>query len=487
MKFEFQLRDASPLIAGEGTVVWTRKNDPSRPAIAPGMGVRFDRLADGSQNGPRAHLGGEGEAGTAASGNEATTKPPMFTDTPTRVAPGSGAGGARVRSKRKRRGLRADAAAEPDAVPLRRGGLRRAARSRRRRRFARSTSLPRTSAGLGRRLFGSGGTVATPVAAPSRRQTTAVDERRPRPSIMPPDELAARRAAAARRLEPPAEEPPTSPSPADMIDRDSAAGPSVEPPERRSRKNLDTTPSPRRVRSARRAHQALRRRRRRDAGTDSAATPRAVAAESSQSERAEASEQRADRARHSRRGRRCDRRRLVPRDSRRRRRRPSPSVEHTGSAGSAQRESSRTTVARQRDASPTTAARAALTSSSGSAGSAVASNDRRQRQRTAPAAPTVDTVIASSVVEGRDRRDPRYRSEGAGAVHREAREGQGVQGARHGAGLFAAEIDVKGGQEKATAKLVGEVAAHQRDERSRRAPTSVDGVTRRRSRRRMFS
>jgi uncharacterized protein (TIGR02266 family) len=33
MKFEFQLRDASPLIAGEGTVVWTRENDPSRPAI----------------------------------------------------------------------------------------------------------------------------------------------------------------------------------------------------------------------------------------------------------------------------------------------------------------------------------------------------------------------------------------------------------------------------------------------------------------------
>jgi uncharacterized protein (TIGR02266 family) len=49
MKFELQLRDASPLIAGEGTVVWTRENDPSRPAIAPGMGVRFDRLADGSQ------------------------------------------------------------------------------------------------------------------------------------------------------------------------------------------------------------------------------------------------------------------------------------------------------------------------------------------------------------------------------------------------------------------------------------------------------
>ena len=40
MKFEFQLRDASPLIAGEGTVVWTRENDPSRPAIAPGRAWR---------------------------------------------------------------------------------------------------------------------------------------------------------------------------------------------------------------------------------------------------------------------------------------------------------------------------------------------------------------------------------------------------------------------------------------------------------------
>ena len=66
MRFEFQLRDASPLIAGEGTVVWTRENDPSRPAIAPGMGVRFDRLAEGSQTRARAHPLREGEAGAAA-------------------------------------------------------------------------------------------------------------------------------------------------------------------------------------------------------------------------------------------------------------------------------------------------------------------------------------------------------------------------------------------------------------------------------------
>src|SRR5262249_49983684 len=44
LRFEFQLQDASPLIAGEGTVVWTREFDPSRVGVAPGMGVRFDKL-----------------------------------------------------------------------------------------------------------------------------------------------------------------------------------------------------------------------------------------------------------------------------------------------------------------------------------------------------------------------------------------------------------------------------------------------------------
>ncbi len=86
MKFEFQLRDASPLIAGEGTVVWTRENDPSRPAIAPGMGVRFDRLGDGSQ-GVLEKILAEKAKQAPQRGNESVTKPPMFTDTPTRVAP----------------------------------------------------------------------------------------------------------------------------------------------------------------------------------------------------------------------------------------------------------------------------------------------------------------------------------------------------------------------------------------------------------------
>src|SRR5688572_15721783 len=49
LRFEFQLQDASPLISGDGTVVWTREFDPSRVGVAPGMGVRFDRLASESQ------------------------------------------------------------------------------------------------------------------------------------------------------------------------------------------------------------------------------------------------------------------------------------------------------------------------------------------------------------------------------------------------------------------------------------------------------
>ena len=86
MRFEFQLRDASPLIAGEGTVVWTRENDPSRPAIAPGMGVRFDRLADGSQSVLERILAEKAKQQPQRQQPE-TTRPPLFTDTPTRVAP----------------------------------------------------------------------------------------------------------------------------------------------------------------------------------------------------------------------------------------------------------------------------------------------------------------------------------------------------------------------------------------------------------------
>lgn len=50
LKFEFQLQDGSPLLAGEGTVVWNRSQEQAKANAAPGMGVRFDRLTGDSQN-----------------------------------------------------------------------------------------------------------------------------------------------------------------------------------------------------------------------------------------------------------------------------------------------------------------------------------------------------------------------------------------------------------------------------------------------------
>jgi len=49
LKFDFQLQDTSPLMAGEGTVVLIREYDPSRAGVTPGMGVRFDKLTPASQ------------------------------------------------------------------------------------------------------------------------------------------------------------------------------------------------------------------------------------------------------------------------------------------------------------------------------------------------------------------------------------------------------------------------------------------------------
>jgi uncharacterized protein (TIGR02266 family) len=49
LKFDFQLQDSSPLMAGEGTVVWIREYDANRTGITPGMGVRFDKLTAASQ------------------------------------------------------------------------------------------------------------------------------------------------------------------------------------------------------------------------------------------------------------------------------------------------------------------------------------------------------------------------------------------------------------------------------------------------------
>ncbi|HEV3031763.1 MAG TPA: TIGR02266 family protein [Polyangia bacterium] len=49
LRFDFQLQDTAPLLAGEGTIVWIRENDPTRAGVTPGMGVRFDKLTPASQ------------------------------------------------------------------------------------------------------------------------------------------------------------------------------------------------------------------------------------------------------------------------------------------------------------------------------------------------------------------------------------------------------------------------------------------------------
>ena len=84
LKFEFQLKDATPLIRGEGTVVWTREHDATRAGVAPGMGVRFDRLPPESQEVLDQILTQKAAKGarTRAPGNSG-----QFGDQPTRVAP----------------------------------------------------------------------------------------------------------------------------------------------------------------------------------------------------------------------------------------------------------------------------------------------------------------------------------------------------------------------------------------------------------------
>ena len=49
LRLEFQLQDSTPLLAGEGTVVWIREHDPARENVTPGMGVRFDKLTPETQ------------------------------------------------------------------------------------------------------------------------------------------------------------------------------------------------------------------------------------------------------------------------------------------------------------------------------------------------------------------------------------------------------------------------------------------------------
>ena len=228
MRFEFQLRDASPLIAGEGTVVWTRENDPSRPAIAPGMGVRFDRLAEGSQSVLERILSEKAKQAPSRPPTE-TSKPPMFTDTPTRVAPApvqeallGNESAANRPSGRKR----------PDSFG------------------DQGTPLPRPMP------FHSDAEDFDEQAFEEATKVRALDELIAQTADatttdMPADELAGRRAAsrdATVNDRPESDRAPTvdSTARAPYADRDSAPNlPSPPEPSRPNPKILDTTPSPR--------------------------------------------------------------------------------------------------------------------------------------------------------------------------------------------------------------------------------------------------
>ncbi len=83
LRFEFQLKDASPLITGDGTVVWTREFDPTRSGVAPGMGVRFDRLPSESQEILEQILAYKS---AKLGGDNAASEVPAFLDVPTKVA-----------------------------------------------------------------------------------------------------------------------------------------------------------------------------------------------------------------------------------------------------------------------------------------------------------------------------------------------------------------------------------------------------------------
>ena len=225
MRFEFQLRDASPLIAGEGTVVWTRENDPSRPAIAPGMGVRFDRLAEGSQGVLERILSEKAKQAPQRPPTE-TSKPPMFTDTPTRVAP----------------------------APVQEALLGNESRPQNRKRpdsFGDSgTPLPRPMP------FHSDAEDFDEQAFEEATKVRALDELIAQTADatttdMPADELASRRAASRDatvndRPESDRAQTVDSTARAPYADRDSAPGlPSPPEPSRPNPKILDTTPSPR--------------------------------------------------------------------------------------------------------------------------------------------------------------------------------------------------------------------------------------------------
>lgn len=75
LTFHFQLQDGSPLLSGNGTVVWVREHGPDLGDLSPGMGVRFDSLPP------------EGQAIVARVVREKQEGAQFDEELPTRVAP----------------------------------------------------------------------------------------------------------------------------------------------------------------------------------------------------------------------------------------------------------------------------------------------------------------------------------------------------------------------------------------------------------------
>jgi uncharacterized protein (TIGR02266 family) len=415
MKFEFQLRDASPLIAGEGTVVWTRENDPSRPAIAPGMGVRFDRLADGSQTVLERILAEKAKQAPSR-GNEGPTKPPMFTDTPTKVAP------APVQEALGLTSRRAKSDSEQTPLPPPRP-FHSDADDFDEKAFEEATKV-RSLEELAAQTAGLAGVGNGPQAQPGDDEPTNAK------IVTPPDELAARRGGRAdSTVEPPA---PTSPT----AERESAPG-LPEPPEAtRSRPPLDS-PAVARTKSGEPVARTKLGIEPAKASTRAASdsVPRAVAQDSS--------------------------RPVAPK-------RPSSApalilllVLVAGGAAAVWwfvlRENVAQEVAKKEPAG--SAGSAVVTNpvgSGGSAGSSVAIQEGSAGSAAveAPKGPTVDTVIASSVAKNSTVEIVGTDQKGPAPFTAKLEKDKPYKARVRAPGYVAQEIDVKGGSDKQTAKLV---------------------------------
>lgn len=418
MKFEFQLRDASPLIAGEGTVVWTRENDPSRPAIAPGMGVRFDRLADGSQAVLERILAEKAKQAPGRAASE-TAKPPLFTDTPTKVAPAPvqealGLGTRRPRTDSEQTPLPPPRPFHSDADEFDEKAFEEATKVRS------LDELAAQTAALG------AGTPGSDDVSEDAPTNTAIN-------APPDDELAARRAAGrpdTALAEPPApaaDKAEKKSEPA-AVDRESAPG-LPEPPTRASRPRLDS-PTPRSLDDSPGARTNLESAK---AARAEAEAPRAVSAELSHPT-------------------------APPKSSAASivilmlvlvagaaaavwwfvLREKAVEVAQQGNDGS-------DTTPAVGSADPDTSAQQGSDDSAGSDGSAAAVDT--------PPAPIVDTVIAASVPKGATVEIVGTDQKGPAPFTAKLEKDKAYRARVTAPGFLAAEVDVTGGQDQVTAKL----------------------------------